>query len=84
MSENPIRVPVMSLMMLKADTQVRVVSIGGGHGMRHRLAEMGVKEGSILKVIRNSSGGPVIVEVMGGRLVVGRGMAARVFVEAVG
>ena len=51
----------------------------GGHGLARRLAEMGVSAGTTLRVIK--SGGPVIVEVKGHRLVIGHGMVGRIIVE---
>jgi Fe2+ transport system protein FeoA len=70
--------------MIKLSTMARghtgiLKNVEGGHGMVHRLAEMGVRKGTALRVIQRS--GPVIVEVSGHRLVIGRGMAERMWVE---
>ena len=62
---------------------VRVVNTTGGRNHRARLAAMGVMPGSELKVCCNL-GGPLIVEVKGARLSLGRGMASKVLVEAEG
>jgi len=56
-----------------------VAAIGGGHGFVLRLAEMGVSNGTRLKVVRGR--GPMIVEVKGHRLMIGRGMVPRISVE---
>jgi Fe2+ transport system protein FeoA len=60
---------------------VQVVNTTGGRNHRARLAAMGVTPGSVLKVCCNL-GGPLIVEVKGSRLSMGRGMASRVLVES--
>jgi ferrous iron transport protein A len=58
---------------------VKVKTIEGGRGLVQRLAEMGVLAGTELRVVRG--GGPVIVDVRGHRLILGRGMAERIGVE---
>ena len=55
----------------------------GGHGLKHRLAEMGLSVGTELLLVR-SEGGPVVVEVRSTRLMLGRGMAHRIMVEPTG
>lgn len=52
-------------------------------GMRlfNRLASMGICEGTVIKVIRNNPGGPVIIETGGSRFAIGRGMAIKIVVE---
>ena len=57
----------------------RVVSIRGGRNLRKRLADMGISEGTVLRVF-NSMNGPVLVEVNGSRYVIGTGMAMRIMV----
>ena len=71
-------VPLESLL---AGARARVASIASGHGGRRRLAELGIRTGRELTVIRSGPGGPVIVEALGTRLVLGRGIAHHVMVE---
>jgi len=70
----------MPLTMLSPGTCGKVVAMHGGHGLRHRLAEMGLSIGAKVLLVR-FGGGPVVVEVRGTRLMLGRGMAHRVMVE---
>lgn len=63
---------------VKQGDKARVAQVQGGRGFVQRLAEMGVYPGTTLTIIRG--GGPVIVDVKGHRLVLGRGMAHRVLV----
>ncbi|WFO74959.1 FeoA domain-containing protein [Desulfurococcaceae archaeon MEX13E-LK6-19] len=95
---------MMPLAYARSGSLVRVVSIRAGVGLARRLRELGIIEGSILRVVRSSGPGPVIVEVIDGvpkercpwgvggwcsfcyrrpRLVLGAGMAMKVFVEEV-
>ena len=61
----------------------RVVSIRGGRNLKKRLADMGISEGTIIRVF-NSLNGPVLVEVGGSRYVIGTGMAMKIFVSQEG
>jgi len=56
-------------------------SIEGGRQLRSRLAALGLLPGAELEVIQNSGHGPFVVAVKGSRIVIGRGMAARIVVE---
>jgi len=59
-----------------------IVSLNGGKNLIKRLADLGIRPGMIITVLRTSLfTGPVQVEVSGSRLVLGRGMAAKIFVE---
>lgn len=62
---------------------LRVSDIKGGHAVRSRLATLGVFPGVVLQVVvRGPLGGPVLVEVDGTRLALGRGVARQVLVES--
>jgi len=73
----------LSLAFLQEGKKARVIDIFGGRGMVRRLMEMGLSPGSEVTVVRNSLG-PMIVEVRGVRLALGRGLASRIVVEPVG
>ncbi len=61
---------------------LRVADIRGGHEIRSRLATLGVLPGVVLQVVvKGPLGGPVLVEVDGSRLAIGRGLARQVLVE---
>ncbi len=63
---------------------VRVVDIQGGLGLRQRLFQLGIHEGDILMVKRTGIlSGPILVEVHGIEIALGRGMAKRIWVENV-
>jgi Fe2+ transport system protein FeoA len=73
---------VIPLSMLRVGQQGIVREVRAGRGLIQRLASMGVLPGRQVRVIR--SGGAVIVDVLGHRLVLGRGMVHRVMVEPLG
>jgi len=55
---------------------------GGGRGFQKRLVDMGLTPGTKVTVIKSAPfRGPIEIYVRGSRLALGRGMAARIFVE---
>lgn len=58
-----------------------VEDVRGGRKMRQRLHDLGMNQGSHIRVIKNEMPGPLIVSVKeDGRLAVGRGMSNRILV----
>jgi ferrous iron transport protein A len=62
--------------------QARVILIDGGHGVRSHLNTLGIHIGDWLRVVERAPfRGPVLVEVNGTRVAIGRGIAAKVRVD---
>ncbi|MGE4527047.1 MAG: ferrous iron transport protein A [Rhodospirillaceae bacterium] len=72
----------VSLTQAPLGQSLRIVAIDGGRAVRLRLATMGLREGTAIRVAHAASAGPVVVEVGGGRLVLGTGMADKILVAA--
>lgn len=72
-----------TLSEVPAGTRVRVQALQGGRGFLTRLAAFGVIRGACVEVVQNHGHGPLLVQVRGTRLALGRGEAARILVEAV-
>ncbi len=63
-------------------TRVRVLEVP--ERMVTRLARQGVRSGDVLKVInRAPMGGPILVEVKGATIALGRAVARKIVVQAV-
>jgi len=60
---------------------VRLTHVYAGRGLQARLATLRLIPGVAVRVLNNSSWGPLIVAVADGRVVLGRGMAAQIEVE---
>ena len=73
---------VVALASLPDGATGRLVTIEGGVGLRSRLTAMGLREGVDVRVVRNGGHGPFVVAAGGTRIVLGRGMAHRVMVDA--
>jgi len=73
---------IVSLTDVKSGSKVRVVRIKGGLGIRQRLSCLGIHIGDI--IILQKSGfmrGPILLNIHGNQVALGRGVAAKVLVE---
>ena len=72
----------ISLITLKEGKETKIVSIIGGRAASKRLADLGLTPGTSLRVVEKAPlFGPIVIEVRGSRLILGRGLASKVFVE---
>ena len=74
---------VLPLGFLQPGRDAVVRDLNGGRSFRQRLVEMGLVCGNKVRVIKNEMGGPLIISVGEGRLVIGRGLALKIMVEEV-
>ena len=68
------------LSTLPEGARARLGRIEAGHGLRARLTAMGLARGVEVQVVANRGAGPFVVAVHGTRIVLGRGMARKVYV----
>jgi len=61
--------------------RVSLVSIDAGHGLKTRLAAMGLLPGVEIAVVNNSHPGPFVVSVKNTKMILGRGMADKIIVQ---
>ncbi len=66
-----------------ADTNqiITITGIRGGCGLQKRLSDMGFTPGITVKIISREACGPMLIELRGSRLALGRGVAQHVLVE---
>ena len=61
---------------------VRIVDFRGGRGMESRLTQLGFLPGNKIRVIRSAPfHGPLLIDVEGREIVLGRGIAHHILVE---
>ena len=72
------------LAMVPPNSTAVVAVLPRSHSLAKRLIALGLTPGAEVRVLQNRGRGPLIVEVHGARLALGRGQAARVAVEMVG
>ena len=71
----------MVLGMLEKGKKGVVVSINGGVGAREHLLQLGVVPGVPVKVLQGGRFSPLILEVLGTRIMLGHGIADKVIVR---
>jgi DtxR family Mn-dependent transcriptional regulator len=64
------------------NTDVKVVSVDAGKRAKHRLANLGIIPGSKISKTRSAVfNGPIEINVRGSKIVLGRGLAAKIVVK---
>jgi len=72
----------MNLLRVKNGRWVRVSNFLGGRGMEMRLSQLGFLPGNKIRIIRSAPfHGPLLVQVEGREVVLGRGIARHILVE---
>ena len=70
------------LSFLKQGEKAVVMTLAGGCGFERRLRSMGIKEGKVICLdAKHHFSGPLVVDVNGRQITIGRGMAARITVQ---
>jgi ferrous iron transport protein A len=60
----------------------RVKAVLGGRGIQNNIRSMGIREGKVLRVVtRQPMRGPIIVEIDGMKIAIGRGMAKKILLD---
>lgn len=73
---------LLSLTEMELGDHGQVLEINGGHGIARQLGTLGVRPGKVLRKVSNVfKHGPVVVELDGRMIAVGRGQARRIMVE---
>jgi len=60
--------------------EVMVKLLSGGHGFVARMVSLGIAPGTVIRVVRNSGRGPILMEARDTRVAIGRGAAQKVLV----
>ena len=73
----------MPLAMAQPGEIVTVTGIRAGWGLQRRLADMGLTSGVQIRVINRQISGPVLIDLRGSRVGLGRGVAQKILVKEV-
>ena len=61
---------------------MRVVRVEGDSALKNRLTQYGLYPGDLLRVLRTAPlDGPLLVEINGREIALGRGVAQKIFIE---
>jgi len=82
MEHNPPITAPISLTQAADHNLLQIVSIVGGWGVRRNLNQIGLHVGDRLRILRRAPfGGPLVVEIHGASVAIGRGLAEKIKVE---
>ncbi len=73
--------PPLSLTELAANDRARILSFAVGRHAASRFASLGLTPGAPVSMVQNYGRGPLIVNVRGARVALGRGEAIKILVE---
>lgn len=74
---------ISALSAIERNGQCRVITIAGGEGMRSKMYTIGVHETERVRVVQNRGFGPLVIDIGGTRLILGRRMAERLWVSRI-
>lgn len=74
---------IKSLDQVRAGSTVRILRVNSGHGLKNRLAAMGLLKDTPITVIRNDGAGQIIIQVKSSKVILGRGMSHKIFVTQI-
>ncbi|MGC9517907.1 MAG: FeoA family protein [Methanomicrobiales archaeon] len=72
---------MIPLSLAGENDELKIIEVWHGGKFKKKLFELGLYKDSLIKVIKNDITGPIIVEVKGSRLIIGRGQAQKIMVE---
>lgn len=73
---------ITTLDLVKGSQKVRVINISGGWGLRQRLGGLGIHPGDKITVKKSAiMRGPILIDIHGNQVALGRGVARRIMVE---
>lgn len=71
----------MPLSEIPEGKTVRVARIDAGHGLKNRLAALGILPNETLHIVRNQGAGQMIVMIKNSKVIIGRGASQKIMVE---
>jgi len=60
---------------------LRIIYVRGGRRVMRRLADLGLTPGATIRIVKSMDRGPILLEVNGSRIALGRGISMKLFVE---
>lgn len=71
----------MPLAMAQPGETVTVIGVRAGWRLQRRLADMGLTPGVQIRVINSQMAGPLLIDLRGSRVGLGRGVAQKILVK---
>jgi ferrous iron transport protein A len=74
---------MMNLAMGNQNEELKILQVGHEEKFKKRLSDMGIYKDAMVKIIKNDIPGPLIIDIKGSRLILGRGQAQKIMVKGV-
>jgi ferrous iron transport protein A len=72
----------MTLDQVTENRKAQVIDIQGGQRIRQRLSQMGIHPGDMITILRYGAlRGPILIEIHGSQVALGRGIASKIIIE---
>jgi len=71
------------LSQFKKDEKVKILGINCGREFSRRLCDLGLFEGTEIKIIKNDNFGPIIIQILNSKIALGRGEASKIYGEEI-
>ena len=72
---------MMTLAMANKNEELKILQVGYGERFKKRLSDMGIYKDARVRIVKNDIPGPLIIEVKGSQLIIGRGQAQKIMVD---
>ncbi len=69
----------MALISFPPGARVRIASLDGGRQFRSKMLQLGILPGETVSVVRGGKVMPLVLEVKGTKVMLGRGAAAKIY-----
>ncbi len=80
----PLEMGLIELTKAPSNQLLEIRSVGGGFGWEKKFESLGIRRGRKLrKIACQPFGGPVVIEVDGSKISLGRGIASKIEVEVI-
>lgn len=61
--------------------KIKIECVECGRGLKNRLCDLGLFDGSEVEIIKNDKVGPLILKIFNSKIALGRGEAAKIYGE---
>ena len=73
----------MSLLMVNHNRKVKLKEIAWGTKLKKKLNDMGLTPGVVFNIVSATGHGPIVIDLRGTRLALGRGVVSKIIIEEI-
>ncbi len=72
-----------NLSEFKNGEKVKILGINCGKEFGRRLCDLGLFEGTEIKIIKNDNFGPIVIQILNSKIALGRGKTSKIYGEKI-